>query len=339
MTTLVLTITETLRYRGKLGQWAWALHRISGVGVLFFFILHVIDTSWSVFYPDLYAKAIAIYQSPIFTLGEFALVACVVYHGLNGFRIVIMDNRPNLWKYQDRAVMYVFLGTIILLVPTFILMFMHVVNHYNEPGVVFDLKIPELIESQLPFLIGIVAAFIGGLILSGVYSVVDRSRDKKALKRSKFDTFMWSYMRISGVLIIPLVFGHLAMVHIIQGVFDISKAGFTPVGTTVINQSGQAAEFVMHRWNTMFAGVMIWRVYDVLLLAFVAVHAFYGLHYIINDYVHNKVVRRGAHLAALVGCVILITVGGAALISTSPETTDKMLNQSDSTSMVVPANK
>lgn len=336
MTTLVLTITETLRYRGKLGQWSWALHRLAGLGVLFFFILHVIDTSWSVFYPELYAKAIAVYQSPLFTLGEFALVAAVVYHGINGFRIVIMDYRPNLWKYQDRAVVYVWIATAIILIPTFILMFMHVVNHYNEPGVVFDLQLGELISSQLPFIVGIVAVLIGGAIVSGVWAAVDKPTAKKGMKRSRLDTFMWTYMRISGVIIIPLAFGHLAMVHVIQGVFDISKAGVIPVGTQAINQSGHAAEFVLHRWNTMFAGVMIWRVYDVLLLALVAIHAFYGLHYVINDYIPNKIIRRGAHLAALVGCVILITVGGAAVISTAPDTTNKLLNQNDGTSQVVP---
>jgi succinate dehydrogenase / fumarate reductase, cytochrome b subunit len=337
VTTLVLTITETLRYRGKLGQWSWALHRLAGVGVLFFFILHVIDTSWSIFYPELYAEAIAIYQSPLFTLGEFALVAAVVYHGINGFRIVIMDYRPNLWKYQDRAVLYVWLVTAIILIPTFILMALHVRNFYNEPGFVFDLQLANVIKGQLPFLIGIGAAFIGGVIISGVYSVVDRPAAKKTFKRNRFDTFMWTYMRISGVLIIPLAFGHLAMVHVIQGVFDITKVGFTPVGTTAINESGHAVEFVLHRWNTMFAGVMVWRVYDVLLLTLVAIHAFYGLHYIINDYIHNKVVRRGAHLAAVVGCVILITVGGAALISTSPDTTSRLLDEIDQTSQVIPA--
>ena len=61
-----------------------------------------------------------------------------------------------------------------------------------------------------------------------------------------------------------------------------------------------------------------------------------GTSYVVNDYIHNKVIRRGAHLAAVVGCVILITVGGAALISTSPETTNKLLNN---TSQVVPAAK
>ena len=61
MTSLVLTLTETMRYKGALGQWSWVLHRITGLGVVFFLVLHVIDTSWSVFYPQLYVEAIATY--------------------------------------------------------------------------------------------------------------------------------------------------------------------------------------------------------------------------------------------------------------------------------------
>src|SRR5690606_22886439 len=94
LTSLVYTVTETLRYRGAIGQWSWVLHRITGLGVLFFLVLHVIDTSWAVFYPGLYEEAIKIYQTPLFTAGEFALVAAVVYHALNGIRIAVFDYRP-----------------------------------------------------------------------------------------------------------------------------------------------------------------------------------------------------------------------------------------------------
>ncbi|MBK8136064.1 MAG: succinate dehydrogenase, cytochrome b556 subunit [Chloroflexi bacterium] len=97
------TLTETLRYRGAIGQWSWVLHRISGLGVVLFLTLHVIDTSWAVFYPGLYEEAIAAYQSPLFTLGEFALIACVVYHAYNGLRIVVFDFNPRWWKHQQRA--------------------------------------------------------------------------------------------------------------------------------------------------------------------------------------------------------------------------------------------
>src|ERR1700687_3031349 len=121
MATLVITITETLRYRGSVGRWAWTLHRIAGLGTLLFLFLHVIDTSWAVFYPQLYVEAIKQYQSPLFTVGEFALVACVVYHALNGLRIVVFDWRPKWWHRQADAARIVLIATVVILVPTFIL--------------------------------------------------------------------------------------------------------------------------------------------------------------------------------------------------------------------------
>src|SRR6187402_3391684 len=84
LASLVLTLKETLRYRGAIGQWSWVLHRLTGLGVVLFLFLHVIDTSWAVTNPEGYVAAIASYQSPLFTLGEFGLVFAVVYHALNG---------------------------------------------------------------------------------------------------------------------------------------------------------------------------------------------------------------------------------------------------------------
>jgi succinate dehydrogenase / fumarate reductase cytochrome b subunit len=136
MATLVTTITETLRYRGKLGQWSWAFHRLSGLGVLLFLVLHIIDTSWAAFYPELYADAIKEYQSPLFTLGEFALVAAVVYHAINGLRIVYFDYRPQLWHLQQRAATIVFVVVGVILLPVFVLMAGHVVEFYDgDPNI------------------------------------------------------------------------------------------------------------------------------------------------------------------------------------------------------------
>ena len=64
MATLVTTVTETLRYRGKLGQWSWMLHRISGLGTLLFLILHVVDTSWAAFAPEEYEKVLELSTLP-----------------------------------------------------------------------------------------------------------------------------------------------------------------------------------------------------------------------------------------------------------------------------------
>ncbi|MCA9909651.1 MAG: succinate dehydrogenase, cytochrome b556 subunit, partial [Anaerolineae bacterium] len=225
MTALVTTLTETLRYRGAIGQWSWVLHRVAGLGVVLFLVLHVIGVAYSVFYPGLWEEEVLIYQHPIFTIGEFVLTACVVYHALNGLRISILDSRPHLWKHQKQAATYVLLGTLVLLIPTFILMFGHVLRHYNEGPTFVD--IPTLINAMLRFAIGIAAAAALAVLASGLYGLIGGNQTDVSVGKgsgSRMERFWWSFMRISGVLIIPLVFGHLAIAHLVQGVFELNLA-------------------------------------------------------------------------------------------------------------------
>lgn len=318
MTSLVMTLTETLRYRGAIGQWSWVLHRLTGLGVVLFLFLHVIDTSWAVFYPALYVEAIATYQSPLFTIGEFGLVAAVVYHALNGLRIAIFDYRPTLWKHQERAAWGVLIATAIILIPVFVLMMGHVVDHYSADDV-FILPFAKVIGAQIPFAVGGAIALVVALLLSGVYGMIAGNsaqavRGKQAGSRA--ERFWWSYMRVSGVLIIPLVFGHLAMMHVIQGVFDLTLAGHGVVGTGLINESGTAVEFVGDRWNYLVGGIAIWRVYDFGLLALAVIHGFNGLRYVFTDYAKNETVKRGlVYLCVILAVVLLVSGGGALFLS------------------------
>lgn len=315
MTTLALTIRESLRYRGAIGQWSWLLHRLSGVGVVLFLVLHVIDTSWAVFYPALYEEAIKTYQSPLFTLGEFALVAAVVYHALNGLRIAFFDYRPALWRYQGRAAVGVLLLSAILLAPVFVLMFGHVLDFYrHEP---FVLPLGEVILAQLPFLGGFALAGIAALLLTGVHSLIAGGSGRTSLSASS-ERFWWRYMRVSGVLILPLVFGHLGMMHVVQGVFDISAAQHLAVGASEgqvgLNTTGTAVEFVHDRWSTFIGPLAIWRLYDFALLVLVVVHGFNGLRGVLWDYLHHPFLKRAALYLCLIGALVLLALGGGALV-------------------------
>ena len=318
MTALVMTVTETLRYRGSIGQWSWVLHRTSGLGVVFFLILHVIDTSWSVFYPEKYVEAIATYQSPLFTIGEFALVAAVVYHAINGLRIILLDYRPHLWQYQQRAAYIVLAATAIILVPVFVLMFGHVLDFYGSGATVLSLA--DVIVAQLPFIPGFAAAVVAALVYSLIHGLIagDTSSTASQHRGSSIERFWWSFMRISGLLIVPLVFGHLAMMHVLQGVFDITVQGHTVVGTGGIpNQTGTAVEFVANRWNLLVGGVAIWRVYDFALLALVVTHGFNGLRYVLTDYtMSSPLLRRASIYLCVIGAVVLLALGIGALIGT-----------------------
>lgn len=313
MTTLVTTVTESLRYRGKVGQWSWMLHRIAGLGTVLFLVLHVIDTSWAAFYPNEYAKAIREYQSPLFTIGEFALVACVVYHAFNGLRIIVLDYRPHWWKYQQRASAYVFLATAVVLLPTFILMGNHAVNFYSDKNRnIAGLR--DILDLQARFVLGFAVIIIAALTLSALYGLITRAKSGFSLP-GWIESNLWMFMRFSGVLILPLVFGHLAMMHVIQGVFDITGSNISVVGTDAVNHSGKAVEFVGDRWNMLLAGVAIWRIYDGLLLALVVTHGMNGLRNVVNDYAHAPLVNRALNWAIVVGAIALILLGAAALLA------------------------
>jgi len=328
LTSLVTTVTETLRYRGAIGQWSWVLHRLTGLGVVLFFIIHVIDTSWAVFYPDLYVKAIAIYQTPLFTVGEFALVFAVVYHAINGLRISFLDFRPHLWRYQQRAAYIVLAVTIVLLIPVFALMMGHVIAHYNSNPEILPLG--EVLASQLPFIGGMLAAFVVGLVFSMIYGLIAGDTENKSGRDegSAVERFWWSFMRISGVLIVPLVFGHLAAMHVVQGVFDITAQDYAVVGTNLVNETGTAVEFVANRWNLLIGPIAVWRLYDFALLTLVTLHAFNGLRYVLTDYtMSSPLLRRAMVYTTVIGAVVILVMGIGALIGTIDETAIAMAEQ------------
>ena len=78
-------------YRGREGMWSWVLHRITGVAIYFFLLVHILDTSLVRLSPEAYNAVINTYKTPIMGLGEIALVAAIGLHALNGIRIILID--------------------------------------------------------------------------------------------------------------------------------------------------------------------------------------------------------------------------------------------------------
>ena len=83
-------------YRGGLGQWSWAAHRITGVLVVSFLFAHIVDTFAVGFGPELYNDTVSLYKAWWFMPFEVALVAATLYHALNGLRIIAFDFWPHL---------------------------------------------------------------------------------------------------------------------------------------------------------------------------------------------------------------------------------------------------
>ncbi len=78
-------------YRGREGMWSWVLHRITGVAIFFFLLVHILDTSLIRVSPEAYDAVIGAYKTPIMGIGEIGLVAAIGLHALNGLRIIAID--------------------------------------------------------------------------------------------------------------------------------------------------------------------------------------------------------------------------------------------------------
>jgi succinate dehydrogenase / fumarate reductase cytochrome b subunit len=134
MQTLFTTIREVLRYKGREGQWLWVLHRISGLGILFYLIIHVYDMSLAYFNVPVHESMIALFKTPVFSVLELVLGALLIFHAVNGVRVALLDLRPDLWTKQQLATRIALVITAIIIAPTLIIMVIYTLNANFGPA-------------------------------------------------------------------------------------------------------------------------------------------------------------------------------------------------------------
>ncbi len=93
--------TGSTTYRGKSGQWAFLAHRVSGFLVFAFLLLHVVDVSL-VRWPSLYDDVHRLYGNIVLRLFEVGLLFALLFHALNGLRIIAVDFFPGAVAHQRR---------------------------------------------------------------------------------------------------------------------------------------------------------------------------------------------------------------------------------------------
>jgi succinate dehydrogenase / fumarate reductase cytochrome b subunit len=113
---------DYLTYRGREGHWSWILHRVTGVGVFLFLMVHIVDTAFIGWGPELYNKTMALYRLPLFRVGEVVLAGMVFYHALNGIRIIIIDFWPQATVVHRKLVYAVIAVFAVIYIPTAIYM-------------------------------------------------------------------------------------------------------------------------------------------------------------------------------------------------------------------------
>ena len=294
MSAFVSTFMQGLLYRGREGHLSYLGHRLAGLGTLSFLAIHIIDTSTVYFFPSLYSHAIDIYRSTPFMLGEILLVAAVIFHGVNGLKIILYDLFPNWWtKTTERQSFWRVAGlTVILWVPAAYMMgrALYLNNICRcpppPPAGPRDLTSP---------LIGIAAAFVVVLAVlafgGSLNQAAIRSTRTVAVPTRNLETWSWLFMRWSGALLVPLAWGHILIQDILVGVHAIDL------------------DYVALRWATT-----AWRVYDIALLAFAFGHGMNGLRGIVDDYIQHRGWNRAIKWTMLLGWVALTAIGAVAVV-------------------------
>jgi succinate dehydrogenase / fumarate reductase membrane anchor subunit len=115
-------------------------------------------------------------------------------------------------------------------------------------------------------------------------------------RRVNWEKWGWIYQRVSGLLLVVLIFGHL-FVNLVAG-----------NGVRAIDFA-----FVAGKWADPF-----WVVWDTLLLWLALIHGANGMRTITNDYARNPMLRRLILLAILAATVVLLVLGTLVIYTFDP---------------------
>ena len=85
-------------------RYAYALHRLTGLGILAYFLLHIFVTGARLGGSDRWDSTMAYFSTPFFKIGEFLVFLAFAYHAVNGIRLILVElgyliGKPGLPAY------------------------------------------------------------------------------------------------------------------------------------------------------------------------------------------------------------------------------------------------
>jgi len=113
---------RVVSYRVSWAQLAWFGHRLSGIGVLIYLFLHILETSTVTLGPDVYDATLGLFRNLPVRLGEILLMAALVYHSLNGLKVILLDFVPATTAWYRPLTYGVVIATVTAMVPLSLIM-------------------------------------------------------------------------------------------------------------------------------------------------------------------------------------------------------------------------
>lgn len=126
--------------------------------------------------------------------------------------------------------------------------------------------------------------------------VIETPRSPRSRKAAKLERWGWLYMRVSGVLLLVLIFGHLLINLVMNG--GIQQISFA---------------FVAGKWADPF-----WKIWDGAMLWLALIHGTNGMRTIVNDYTSRERLRKALNYTLWIVCGVLILIGTLVVTTFDP---------------------
>jgi succinate dehydrogenase / fumarate reductase membrane anchor subunit len=123
-----------------------------------------------------------------------------------------------------------------------------------------------------------------------------RKRSSSNRSKTNFEMYSWIFMRMSGLLLVVLVLGHLLIMNILDG--GVSRLNFA---------------FVAGRWASPF-----WRTWDLAQLWLAELHGTNGLRVIINDYAERDGTRFWLKMLLYTASALVLMLGTLVIFTFDP---------------------
>jgi succinate dehydrogenase / fumarate reductase, membrane anchor subunit len=114
--------------------------------------------------------------------------------------------------------------------------------------------------------------------------------------RTNFELYSWLFMRLSGLLLVFLVIGHVFVMLVVGD--GIKRVNFA---------------FVAGRWSSPF-----WQTWDLLQLWLAELHGVNGLRTIINDYAERDGTRFWLKMLLYASALLVLTLGTLVIFTFNP---------------------
>ncbi len=126
-----------------------------------------------------------------------------------------------------------------------------------------------------------------------------RKRPSQSGRGTNFEMYAWIFMRMSGLLLVFLVLGHLFIMLLLDG--GVQRINFA---------------FVAGRWASPF-----WQTWDLLQLWLAQLHGTNGLRVIINDYAERDGTRFWLKMLLYTASFLVLVLGTLVIFTFDPDIT------------------